>query len=67
MHNLAALYALHLLREFEAPDLPVQLVTPGIPVGMVAPEMAEIQGLWMMLAKLAGTVQEQSYGKRPAV
>ena len=47
--------------------MPVQLVTPGIPMGMVTPEMTEMQGLWMMLAKLAGTVQEQRYGKSPAV
>jgi len=36
-------------------------------MGMVTPEMTEMQGLWMMLAKLAGTVQQQSYGKKPVV
>src|SRR5947207_3436162 len=67
VHNLAVLCALHSLWEFEAPDLPVQPVAPGIPAEMVTPEMAEVQKLWMMLAKLAVAVQEQRYGKGPAV
>ena len=67
MHNLAVLYALHSLWEFEAPGLPVQPVIPEMAMEMVTPEMDEMQELWVMLVKLEGTVQEQRYGKGPAV